>query len=152
MASRAASAACGVTWTATRCVYTVVARGGDHRDHLPYWRWAEQCLGKPLSAATYSTEPQRPSTSELHQALGRELHHLAQHVDVGALLGKLGQCHSGGHRDCFWTGVGGSHLNLSRAHDGHPCMTEWTSVIRHENHRFGASNIQRLKSPLPRPS
>jgi hypothetical protein len=31
-------------------------------------------------------------------------------------------------------------------------MTVLTSVTRHENHRFGASNIQRLKSPLPRPS
>src|SRR6185436_18184618 len=36
---------------------------------------------------------------ELHQPLGHELHHLAQHVDVGSLLGELGQCHSGGgHR------------------------------------------------------
>src|SRR6185436_18224512 len=36
---------------------------------------------------------------ELHQALGHELNHLAQHIDVGSLLGKLGQCHSGGgHR------------------------------------------------------
>jgi hypothetical protein len=31
-------------------------------------------------------------------------------------------------------------------------MTVLTSVTRHENHRFGASNIQRFKSPLPRPS
>jgi len=27
---------------------------------------------------------------EFHQALGHELHHLAQDVDVGSLLGKLG--------------------------------------------------------------
>ncbi len=37
---------------------------------------------------------------EFHQALGHELHHLAQHVDVGSLLGELGRCDSsGGHRD-----------------------------------------------------
>src|SRR5207237_1156665 len=36
---------------------------------------------------------------QLHQPLGHELHYLAQHVDVGSLLGELGQCHSGGgHR------------------------------------------------------
>jgi len=58
---------------------------------------------------------------ELHQALGHELNHLAQHVDVGSLLGKLGQCHSGGgHRGNLLGQVGGSHLNHIRDHDGHP--------------------------------
>lgn len=27
---------------------------------------------------------------EFHETLGHELHHLAQHVDVGSLLGELG--------------------------------------------------------------
>src|SRR4029434_2973081 len=35
----------------------------------------------------------------LQRASGPYMHHLAQHVDVGSLLGELGQCHSGGgHR------------------------------------------------------
>jgi len=53
--------------------------------------------------------------------LGHELHHLAQHVDVGSLLGEFGKCHSGGgHRVFLQIKVDGSHLNLIRAHDGHP--------------------------------
>src|SRR5664280_3924153 len=44
---------------------------------------------------------------ELHQALGHELHHLAQHVDVGSLLGELGKCHSGGGHRVFPSDQGG---------------------------------------------
>ena len=40
-----------------------------------------------------------PFDIEFHQALDHELHHLAQPVDVGPLLGEFGQCHGGdGHR------------------------------------------------------
>jgi hypothetical protein len=57
----------------------------------------------------------------LQKASGPYMHHLAQHVDVGSLLGELGQCHSGGgHRVFLQIKVDGSHLNLIRAHDGHP--------------------------------
>ncbi|MEP6874644.1 MAG: hypothetical protein ABI887_09770 [Burkholderiales bacterium] len=47
--------------------------------------------------------------------------YLAQHIDVGSLLGEFGKCHSGGgHRVFLQIKVDGSHLNLIRAHDGHP--------------------------------
>jgi hypothetical protein len=49
---------------------------------------------------------------ELHQALGYELHHLAQNVNIGSLVGKLGQCHSGGgHLDFLQIKADRSHLN-----------------------------------------
>ena len=57
-----------------------------------------------------------------HQALGGELHHLAQHVDIGAFLGKLGQCDSCvGHRGLLFKDQGWySHLNPIRNHGDHP--------------------------------
>ena len=62
-----------------------------------------------------------PLDIHVHETLGHELHHLAQHIDIGALLSKLGKCHSsGGHCDFPFDQVGGSHLNLIRIHDDHP--------------------------------
>ncbi len=59
------------------------------------------------SAAQSSSRRSRRRSAldiELHQALGHELHHLAQYVDVGYLPGELGQCHRGvGHRHFLWT-------------------------------------------------
>src|SRR5205814_10045753 len=75
----------------------------------------------PLGALLVIAGAATPFDIELHEALGHELHHLAQHVDVGSLLGEFGQCHSGGgHRGNLLGQVGGSHLNHIRDHDGHP--------------------------------
>jgi hypothetical protein len=51
---------------------------------------AVQPLGRLLVVAGAAA----PVDVELHQALRHELHHLAQHVDVGPLLGEVSQCQS----------------------------------------------------------
>jgi len=58
----------------------------------------------PLSIAVPAVQPlgvllvvagaAAPLDVDLHELLSHELHHLAQHVDVGALLGEFGQCDS----------------------------------------------------------
>jgi hypothetical protein len=52
--------------------------------------------------------------------LGHELHHLAQYIDIGALLSKLGKCDSRVGHCVSFSQVVGLHLNLTRTHDDHP--------------------------------
>jgi hypothetical protein len=54
----------------------------------------------PLGALLVVASAAAPLDVDLHEPLGHELHHLAQHVHIGTLLGKFGQCDSrGGHRE-----------------------------------------------------
>ena len=55
-----------------------------------------QCRDAEMANRRSSRRSRRRSTLDIqiHEPLGHELHHLAQHGDVGSLLGKLGQCDS----------------------------------------------------------
>ncbi len=88
---------------------------------------------QPLGALLVVVSAAAPFNIDLHQALDHELHHLAQLVDAGSLLGEFSQCHSGGgHHGLHSIKVDGSLLNLIRTHDRH--------ALRYGCHSFVASH------------
>ena len=141
------------SWLQEGGVVAALAQFGHAQPHR-----AGACLPRTITVAVAAVQALRvllvvAGTAKclgfhVHQALSGELHHLAQHVHIGALLGQLGQCHSCvGHRGSLFKDQGWySHLNPIRDHDDHP---SWGSRRRAAS-RYGLRPTGFTLRALPR--